>query len=658
MINALVYARPVRALAPTLALVLTACASTAPAPLPPPAPPPPAAKPPPPEAPTPPPLAAQSFADTDATYAFSDPARVAKLRSAFAAIDAIGAAELRKQQLPSLSIGVVIDGELAYAKGFGFADLEKKTPVDADTVYRIGSITKSFTGMTVLALRDDGALALDDALTRFVPEAAGLVYPTRDAAPITLRQLLTHSSGLPRTGAFSLQAAPTEQDVAKSLAGFGLARAPGTAFSYSNLGFSLLGIVASRAAHAPYRELVKKRLLLPLGMTSTTFDPADLPPGHLATPYKKGDDGAAKPVELWRLAASEGAGGIFASVRDMARWVAFQLAAYPPRSGPDAGPIKRSTVREAHSTGVASGLGVRLEPSAKKGEKAVDAYADQYGFGWIAETTCDFDPVVLHNGGIDGFSSELRFLPKQGVGVVVLANLADSSPGVVASKALAALAKTGGLEPRTPALAPTFAPAVTRLLAVISAWDEQAYAAMLTKGRPAYPKEKDELAGYRERHGACKGWKPIEIVEPTRAKLALECEKGSLEMSVSLGPDGLIGGFDGTSRDVPIPKDERKVADAIAKLIARWDEGLYKKHLATAFKEHDEVRAFYDHFRERHGTCAVKSATHAAFDRTVLLACERGGDLHLTLALDAKNPDVVKSYALRPAGAVGTCPVR
>ncbi len=656
----LVYARGVRALAPTLALVLAACASAAPRPPPPPASPPappPVAKPSSSATPAPP-AVEQAFAEAETASAFADPERVAKLRSAFAAIDAIGAAELARQKLPSLAIGVVIDGELAYAKGFGYADLEKKTPVDADTVYRIASITKSFTGTALLALRDDGVLSLDDPLTRFLPEARGLVYPTRDAAPITLRQLLTHTSGLPRMGGFDALHAPSEQDIARSLAGFALARPPGSAYSYSNLGFSLLGIVAGRAAHARYRDLVRTRLLAPLGMTSTAFDPADLPPGRLATPYEKGDDGGAKPVELWRLGAGEASGGIYSSTRDLGRWVAFQLAAYPPRSGPDAGPVKRSTVREAHSTGVSSDLGVRLEPAAKKGEWAVDAWADSYGFGWITETTCDFDPVVLHNGGIDGFSSEIRFLPKHGVGVVALANLADSAPGVVAHKALAALVKTGGLKPRTPVLAPAFAPAVERLLAVITAWDEQAYAAMLTKGRPAYPKEREELAGYRERHGACKGWKPIEIEDPTRARLALECERGSLDMSVRIGPDGLIAGFDGRSRDVPIPKDERAVADAIVRLIAKWDEGLYKRHLAAAFKDKGEVRDFYDHVRERHGTCAVKSAAHGAFDRTILLACERGGDVNLTLKLDAKDPSVVKGYALRPARPGGTCPVR
>jgi CubicO group peptidase (beta-lactamase class C family) len=638
---------PVRALAP-IALALTACVPAAP---------PPAALPPP--APTSAPASpapAPAFTDPETGWAFADPARLAKLRSAFPEIDAVGAEQLAKQKLPSLSIGVVIDGELAYVKGFGYADLEKKTPVDADTVYRIGSITKSFTGLTLLALRDEGALAIDEPLTRFVPEAAGLVYPTRDSPPISLRQLLAHTSGLPRMGGFAPHHGPSEDDVTRSLAGFALATPPGTRWSYSNLGYSLLGIAASRAAHTPYRELVGKRLLAPLGMTSTAWNAADLPAGRAATGYTSDGGGAPKVAEPAKLGAAEGAGGLYASTRDLARWIAFQLAAYPPRSAPDDGPVKRSTVREAHSTGVASGLWVRLDPAPQKGDKPVDAIAETYGFGWIAATTCDFDPMVWHNGGIDGFRSEVRFLPKEGVGVITLANSAEADMEAIAGRVLGALSKTGGLAPRMPKLAPAFGAAVEKLLGVLNVWDQPAYHAMLTKGRSAFPKEKDELAGYRERHAPCKGWKATEIQEPTRAKLSLDCARGALDMSVALGPDGLVAGFDGTSRDVPIPADERRIGEAVAKLIGAWDEGLYKKHLSRAFPQHDEVVAFYEGVRRKHGKCAVRSAEHAAFDRTILLACERGRDLRLSVTLDAKDPSVVRGYKLRTAPAGGRCP--
>lgn len=645
-----------RALASTLPLALLACSAAPPSPVQPrPLPPPVAATP---DTTAATPVPAQRFADVEATYSFLDPERVAKLRSAFSAIDTIGQEQLDKQGLPGLAIGVVIDRELAYMKGFGFANLEAKTPVDADTIYRIGSISKSFTAMALLSLRDEGALSLDDPLVRLVPEAASIVYLTRDEAPLTLRQLLTHTSGLPRMGSFSDTHGPSEEEVTKSLAGFQLASPPGTRWSYSNLGFSLLGIAASRAAHRPLRELVRDRLLVPLGMTSTAWDASALPAGRVATGYAREGGGPPKVAEPWRLGAAEGAGGLYASTRDMARWLAFQLDAYPPRGGADPGPVKRSTVREAHSSGYASGLWIRLESSAKKGDKAVDAIAETYGFGWITAKTCDFDALVWHNGGIDGFRSEVRFLPEQGVGIIVLINSAEADAEAISTRVTKALLKTGGLAPRVPALSAAFAPAVGRLLGVINAWDEAAYAAMLTRERKPYPDEKNELAGYRDRHGPCQGWKPVEITSPRTARLALSCAKGALDMTVSLGSDGLIAGFSGVSRDVSIADDERKVAAAIARLIDRWDEALYKKHLAHAFPRHAEVVEFYDHLREGHGACSVKSAEQTHTNRTILLSCERGRDLRLSLTLDAQDRSAVARYTVRNASSGGVCPVR
>ncbi|HEX7844055.1 MAG TPA: serine hydrolase domain-containing protein, partial [Kofleriaceae bacterium] len=130
---------------------------------------------------------AQRFSDGELGYRFDDPDRKGKLVAAANQVDLAVADEMTRQHIPGLALGIVIDGELVYSKGYGFADLDAKTPPDLDTAYRIGSLTKSFTSLGVLALRDDGVLTLDDPLVRWVPEAAGIVYPTLDARPITLR---------------------------------------------------------------------------------------------------------------------------------------------------------------------------------------------------------------------------------------------------------------------------------------------------------------------------------------------------------------------------------------------------------------------------------------------------------------------------------------
>ena len=106
---------------------------------------------------------------------FDDPDRKAKLVAAANQVNLAVADEMTRQHLPGLALGVVIDGELVYSKGYGVADLDAKTPPDLDTAYQIGSLTKAFTSLGVLALRDDGVLTLDDPLVRWVPEAVALV---------------------------------------------------------------------------------------------------------------------------------------------------------------------------------------------------------------------------------------------------------------------------------------------------------------------------------------------------------------------------------------------------------------------------------------------------------------------------------------------------
>src|SRR5262249_14187664 len=159
----------------------------------------------------------------------------------------------------------------------------------------------------------------------------------RDGAAITLRQLMTHTSGLPRLGAFDYTRAdrePSERDVVKSLDGFALENPPGTKFVYSNLGFALLGIAAAHADRAPYRELIERRIFAPLGMRSSKFDRGGVDDRRLATAYKK-DKGKLTPATHWRLGASEAAGAIYSTLRDMGRYVAMELGAYPPRDAPE-----------------------------------------------------------------------------------------------------------------------------------------------------------------------------------------------------------------------------------------------------------------------------------------------------------------------------------
>jgi CubicO group peptidase (beta-lactamase class C family) len=604
---------------------------------------------------------AQAFAPGDPGFAFRDSGRRRKIAGAFPVIDAIAADEMRRQGLPGLAVGVVVDGELAYAKGFGVADRQTGAPVTADTVYRIGSITKSFTAEALLSLRDDGMVAFDDPLARWIPEAGALVYPTRDSPPITLRHLLTHTSGLPRGAAFDArrtQRGPSEGDILRALGGLHLENPPGTHHVYSNLGFALLGQVAGRAGQAPFREVVNRRVIAPLGMTSTVWNRDAVPPGRLAVAYTKSPSGELTPIDQLPPGEDDGAGGLYSTVRDMARYVGFQLAAYPARSDPEAGPLRRSSVREAHYSGLKSGFHVRSVRAPRKGESLVEAAAQRYGYGWVDETTCELDDLVWHNGGIDGYRTDVAFLPELGVGVIVLIDLAGASPEVVVNRALVALQKTGGLSKRTPDASPAFAPVMKRFLDVQNHWDPGVYHSMLTAHRePVEVEEKAELAGYRNTHGACRGYAPLSVKSARSAILTLDCERGVLEMDVTLGPDGLIESFTGTSREVPVPPDLLRVVEPLVGLVKTWDPAVFDQHLARTPVPRAEAAKLFDDLRATHEACTVRSLAPAGATRKLALACDRGGDLTLTLAVDEAAGNAVTSYAFE-GPSQGTCPVK
>ena len=604
--------------------------------------------------------AAQVYAPADPSYAFSDPDRKKKLASAFAEVDTIVADEMAGQKIPGAVVGVVIDGELAYAKGFGVSNIDKKTKPDEDTVFRIGSISKSFTGLAALSLRDEGVIDFDDPLVKYVPEAAGLVYPTRDSAPITLRHLLMHTSGLPRENPAVLRGTPAEAEMLKALAGLALENAPGSTHVYSNLGYALLGLALGRAAGTSWHDVVKKRVLEPYGMKGAVLAQKEVPIERMASGYMRFPPGEIKPAPLLDLGSDNPGGGLFASLRDMSRYVTAQLAAYPPRSGPEDGMLRRSSLREAHSGGAASFFRVLLAYTPKKGESLVNAAADSYAFGWTARRTCAYDDLVWHTGGLAGYSSDVRFLKDRGVGIIAFTNLfpAEGEAANISVRVMRALAQSGGLSKRSLPPAPQFDPLMKKLLAVYNEWDETGYKAMLTPQRPPLMAiEKKELAGYKELHGVCKEYKFVEAEPPRSATFSLECERGPLEMRLLISPkDGLLTGFVGTTHGLPVPKELRPAAENLAGLIRKWDAAIFSRHFGKDKKTRDAAAIEFEANRVQHGACTVGSSTLISDERTIHLECERGGNLDLRLERDKKDSNQVLTYAL--SSKDGVCPVR
>jgi CubicO group peptidase (beta-lactamase class C family) len=601
-------------------------------------------------------VAEQVFAPATAAPAFTDPDRRTKLAAAFPALDKALEQERATQGLPGVSVGIVIDGEMAYAKGFGVVDPTTKAVPDADTVYRIGSISKSFTGLALLSLRDEGALDLDDPLARWIPQASKIVYPTRDERPITLRQLTQHTSGLPRMGPFEPATGPDEATVVGSLAKITLERAPGVESVYSNLGFSLLGIVVGHAAKKPLHDVVAARIFVPLGMTSTGWDAATVPTGRLAPAFTKGPDAGAVPPD--RLGAADGAGGIYSSVRDMARYAAFLLAAYPPRDDDDHGPIRRATIREAQLTGFALEPHASLVPNPKPGEPLVELDASAYGFGWVRRQTCTTTDQVGHNGAIDSYRAAVALRTSSGIGVVVLSNFGNANTEAFADRAIAVLEATGAMKPREAVVSDAFRPVMTTFLEVYNSFDATKLAAILS--RPVDPREHDELAGYKALHGTCTAFKQTKLLAGQVARFALTCERGTFEVDANFNAAGKLDGFLGRSPGITPPDNVAKFfAAALALHVnSAWSDATYKQVFPKKQIPEAQARAVAASLHTQFGTCKPNGFTHEGFGWTLDLKCSKGGPMALSIQFD-KHDDLENIQFHPPPGAEPSrCPTR
>jgi CubicO group peptidase (beta-lactamase class C family) len=324
----------------------------------------------------------------------------------------------RRGGQPGLAYGIVAGGVLVHAGGLGQRWLGGPAP-DADTVFRIASMTKSFTAAAVLALRDDGALALDDPAQEYVPELAGLPPATADSPAVSIRQLLTMTAGFPTDDPWGdrQQGTPLAEFAEFLAGGISFAWAPGTRFEYSNLGYAILGRVITAVSGREYPDFVTDRLLRPLGLSRTGYEAAEFSTAELARGYRHGEAGWSEQ-EPAPCGAFAPMGGIFSCVSDLARWVHGFAAAFPPGAETAGGahPLRRATRREMQLPQVALERHepVRLPGGAAGGEVS-------YGFGLFAEAS-RHGRIVHHAGGYPGFGSHMRWHPATGTGVIVLAN--------------------------------------------------------------------------------------------------------------------------------------------------------------------------------------------------------------------------------------------
>jgi CubicO group peptidase (beta-lactamase class C family) len=261
--------------------------------------------------------------------------------------------------------------------------------------------------------------------------------------------------------------------------GPGFAVVPGTAFEYSNLGYALLGRVVEHVTGAPVQTLVTERFLRPLGMTSTSWDPPTH--GAWARPYQWLDEwwnDELAPLGDGGLAPM---GGLWSTVTDLVRWMAFYDNAFPPSDDPDDGPLARASRREQQQAQRA--YPSALDPAEGVGLDAVPARleAGGYGFGLLSVHDLRFGHLCGHAGGLPGYGSHMRWLPGRRVGVVALGNV-TYAPMQPLTRTLVEVLYDHGLVPHPPS--PSTAvlqPAADRLVALLDAWDTATAHALFTE---------------------------------------------------------------------------------------------------------------------------------------------------------------------------------
>ena len=447
---------------------------------------------------------------------------------------------LTGKKIPGVAYGVVVGGELVHSRGIGTLRVGQDAPPDADSVFRIASMTKSFTAATVVSLRDEGRLSLDDSIASHVPELRALRGPTVDSPTITVRHLLTMSAGLATDDPWGdRQQGLDFRAFSELLRGpLTFAWTPGTRFEYSNLGYGILGRLITNVAGAEYSDVVRERLLRPLGLASTTYLAEEVPPERLARGYVWRDAYAEEPMDEYGALASMG--GIFSSVRDLARWVGFFADAFPPRNDPeDRLPLSRASRREMQQVHRAIPPDLTLpSPDADPGVTGVG-----YGTGLLVMDDLRWGRIVGHSGGYPGFGSHMRWHPASGLGVIVLGNhrYAPSTP--LARDLMTALLVADAVPARR--VRPSAATAAARADAerLLASWDDG-----LTSRLFAMNVELDEPIAHRraeiERiravHGALRPDLDLPDESTTRLHLAwwLAGERGGrVRVEILLSPE-------------------------------------------------------------------------------------------------------------------------
>jgi CubicO group peptidase (beta-lactamase class C family) len=315
--------------------------------------------------------------------------------------------------LPGMSVSIVNDQDIIFSKGYGYADTENKVPMKPETIFSICSISKLFTSVAIMQLWEEGKLRLDDSIAAVLPNY-NLRQQYPESVPVSIRSLLTHSSGLPREAAFAYWSAPdyyfpTLKEMNDKLGKQQTLYPSSTFFQYSNLGMSLLGEAVSAASKIPYEKYVTTHIIQPLKLSNTLpYLPKNLWRTKLATGYSSlYRDGTRKVMPFFQANGISAAAGYSSTVVDLAKFAAWQFRLL---KGSEKEILRPSTLKEMQRVQF-------MNPDGK--------VTWGLGFTVLQEGNNTF---VGHGGSCPGYRTALRLSPKNKIGVAMMINAQGTDP--------------------------------------------------------------------------------------------------------------------------------------------------------------------------------------------------------------------------------------
>ena len=389
-----------------------------------------------------------------------------KLKTILPTIDKICKDFTEKNHLPSLVYGLVVDGKVIHSNALGIANTTTNSKANLQSVYRIASMSKSFTAMAILKLRDAGKLKLDDPAYLYIPELKGQKFSI-DSPEITIRHLLTHAAGFPEDNPWGdRQLAISDETMLKMFKkGISFSNIPGTNYEYSNMGFAMLGYIIKKVSGQTYQTYITENIFKPLGMNNTYWDYTKVPKNQLALGYRWLDENWVEQPMLGD-GAYGAMGGMLTTIEDFGKYMAFHLTA-SVSDKIESPVLKRSSLREMHQPWNFSAFNVDNKNALGKSCSTISAYG--YGLRWVQD--CNNVTNIGHSGGLPGFGSNWKMLPEFGIGFISFANRTYAPASSLNAQILDTLIALGHLKPKPIPVSPILKQRQKELVNILPKWN-------------------------------------------------------------------------------------------------------------------------------------------------------------------------------------------